>query len=122
MLAVGRCDFVAVTRDGYDRTAASYAERFHRHLDGKPLDLAVLSAFAALVATTPSRLIVDVGCGTGANTAILSRHEVQAFGIDPSPNMISHARWLNPDLSFRSGSMLDLDVPDAGLLTFRNRN
>lgn len=106
-------DFLAVTRDGYDRTAAPYAERFHHHLDDKPLDLAMLNAFAALVAVTPRRRIVDVGCGTGATTAILSGKGVEVFGIDLSPNMISQAQRLNPDLSFRVGSMLDLDVPDA---------
>ena len=41
--------FVAQTRDGYDHTAATYAERFHRHLDDKPVDLALVSAFAGLV-------------------------------------------------------------------------
>jgi SAM-dependent methyltransferase len=106
-------DFLTMTRDGYDRTATSYAERFHDHLDDKPLDLAVLNAFAAMVVRTPNRRIVDIGCGTGATTAILSRHGVEAIGIDLSANMISQARRLNPDLSFRSGSMLDLDVPGA---------
>lgn len=47
MSAVDRCDFLAVTRDGYDRTAVSYAERFRCHLDDKPLDLAVLNAAVA---------------------------------------------------------------------------
>ena len=115
MLAMHRCDFLAATRDGYDRTAAAYAERFHHHLDDKPLDLAMLNAFAALVARTTNRRVVDIGCGTGATTAILNRHGVEAFGIDLSPNMIAQAQRLNPDLSFRSGSMLELDVPDASV-------
>ena len=115
MPTVDRCDFLAVTRDGYDRTASAYAERFHHHLDDKPLDLAMLNAFAALVARTPTHRIVDVGCGTGATTAILNRQGVQTFGIDLSPNMISQAQRLNPDLSFCTGSMLDLDVPDAAV-------
>lgn len=113
MPTVDRCDFLAMTRDGYDRTATGYAERFHHHLDDKPLDRAMLNAFAAMVTRTPNRRVVDVGCGTGATTAILSRQGVQAFGIDLSPNMISHAQRLNPDLSFYTGSMLDLDVHDA---------
>lgn len=104
-----------MTRDGYDRIAASYVERFHHHLDDKRLDLAMLCAFAALVAATPNRRVLDVGCGTGATTAILSRHGVEAFGVDLSPNMISHAQRLNPGLSFRSGSIHDLDLPDANV-------
>ena len=64
-------DFPALTRDGYDRIAASYAERFHHHLDDKPIDLAVLSAFAGMVLSEPNRRVIDVGCGTGATTALL---------------------------------------------------
>lgn len=116
MPTVDRSDFLAMTCDGYDRTAAAYAERFHHHLDDKPLDLAMLNAFAALVAATPNHRIIDVGCGTGATTAILSRQGVQAFGIDLSPNMISQAQRLNPDLSFCTGSMLDLGFPTPTLV------
>ena len=47
-------DFLTLTRDDYDRSAAMYAERFHHHLDGKPIELAVLSAFAGLVAKGPN--------------------------------------------------------------------
>lgn len=115
MWPVDRGDFLTVTRDGYDRTAASYAKHFHRYLDDKPLDHAMLTAFASLVAVTANKRVADVGCGTGATTAILSGHGVDAFGIDLSPNMISHARRLHPELSFRSGSMLDLDMPDASV-------
>lgn len=106
-------DFLAMTRDRYDRTAAAYAERFHHHLDDKPLDLAMLAAFAALVAGTSNRRVIDVGCGTGATTAILAVHGLDTLGIDLSPNMISQARRLNPHLTFCSGSMLKLDLPDA---------
>jgi hypothetical protein len=42
-------DFLQDTRDGYDLTAARYAERFHGHLDDKPLDRAMLAGFAGLV-------------------------------------------------------------------------
>ncbi|GAB1814379.1 class I SAM-dependent methyltransferase [Mycobacterium sp. MUNTM1] len=106
-------NFLTTTRDGYDRTAASYAQRFHCHLDDKPLDLAVLKAFATLVMMTQNKRVVDVGCGTGATTQILCGHGVEACGIDLSTNMIDQARRLNPDLGFQVGSMTCLDVPDA---------
>jgi ubiquinone/menaquinone biosynthesis C-methylase UbiE len=112
---MGGGDFLTTTRVGYDRTAGPYAERFHNHLDDKPLDLAMLSAFAALVTMTENKRIVDVGCGTGATTAILHNHGVDTFGIDLSPNMIDQARGLNPGLRFDVGSMTDLDVPDASV-------
>ncbi|MEZ0054385.1 hypothetical protein ABIA30_005426 [Mycobacterium sp. MAA66] len=47
MRCVDRFDFLSPTRDGYDRTAAAYAERFHRHLDDKPVDLGVVNVFAS---------------------------------------------------------------------------
>ena len=42
-------DFLQRTRNGYDLTAAMYAERFHTHLDDRPLDRAMLAGFAGLV-------------------------------------------------------------------------
>jgi ubiquinone/menaquinone biosynthesis C-methylase UbiE len=106
-------DFLALTRDGYDRTAAMYAERFHHHLDDKPLELAVLSAFAGLVAKGRNRQVIDVGCGTGATTALLADRGVEVRGIDLSSNMIAQARRLNPDLEFSIGSMASLEVADG---------
>lgn len=107
--------FLEATRDGYDRTAGLYAERFHDDLDDKPVDLAMVSAFAALVATSGSKRVVDVGCGTGVTTAKLRAAGVDAFGIDLSPKMISEAQRLNPDVEFSVGSMTDLAVSDDHL-------
>lgn len=115
MLTVDGCDFLTTTREGYDRTAEAYAERFHRYLDDKPLDLAMLNAFAALVVMTANKRVIDVGCGTGATTEILRTHAVDAFGIDLSSKMIDEARRLNPDLRFQIGSMTHLDIPDTSV-------
>lgn len=106
-------DFLDRTRDGYDRTAAGYVTAFHHHLDDKPLDLAMLSAFTGLVAAGPSNRVADIGCGTGATTAIIRAHGADVFGIDLSPNMLAEARRLNPDIDFTVGSMTDLDLPDG---------
>jgi SAM-dependent methyltransferase len=110
MWRVDQPDFLALTRDGYDRIAAIYAERLHHHLDDKPVDLAVISAFAGLVSKGPNRQVIDIGCGTGATTALLDGWGVDVTGIDLSPNMIAQARRLNPGLSFRVGSMADLGL------------
>ncbi|MGV0627382.1 class I SAM-dependent DNA methyltransferase [Mycolicibacter minnesotensis] len=115
MAVMDACDFLDTTRDGYDRTAASYAERFHDHLDDKPVDQAVVSAFAGLVARGVNKRVLDVGCGTGATTAMLAGQGVDPLGVDLSPNMIAHARRLNPDLHFAVGSMLGLDAADGSV-------
>ena len=106
-------DWWETTRDGYDRTAAAYAERFHHHLDDKPVDLAMVSAFAGLVRKTANTRVLDVGCGTGVTSGLLHRDGVDVFGIDLSPNMIAEARRLNPDVAFAVGSMTALDIEDG---------
>jgi ubiquinone/menaquinone biosynthesis C-methylase UbiE len=105
-------DFMTLTRESYDRTAAAYAGRFHHYLDHKPIDLAMLSAFAGLTLKHDNKHVLDVGCGTGATTALLAKCGVTATGIDLSPNMVSQARRLNPGLQFTVGSMTALEAAD----------
>jgi SAM-dependent methyltransferase len=107
--------FLERTRDGYDRTAGPYAERFHDYLDDKPVDLAMVSAFAGLVSMSGNKRVADVGCGTGVTTAKLRRSGIDAFGIDLSPNMIAVAQRLNGDIEFSVGSMTDLAVADQAV-------
>lgn len=106
-------DYLRLTRDGYDLTASAYAERFHNHLHNKPLDLAMLSAFAGLIGG--GGVLADIGCGTGATTAMFAQFGLDVLGIDLSPNMIAEARRINPALQFRVGSMTSLDLDDASI-------
>jgi SAM-dependent methyltransferase len=103
-------DFLQTTRQGYDATAAEYAERFHRHLDGKPLDRAVLTGFGGLVSASEKHPVIDVGCGTGCVTEILNDLGVPTHGVDLSPGMVAEARRINPALRFEVGSMTKLDI------------
>jgi len=113
--AAGEPDFVTLTRDGYDRAAARYVQRFQNHLDDRPVDRAMIGAFAELVAATATPRVLDVGCGTGVATAALAAAGLDVTGIDLSSNMIVQARQHNPGLPFRVGSMLELDVPDGSV-------
>lgn len=115
MRSVDPPDFLAATRDGYDRIAAIYAERLHHHLDDTPVDLAVISAFAGLVLRGPNRKVIDIGCGTGAITARLAGCGVDVTGVDLSPNMVAQAHRLNPGLSFSVGSMANLGLADGSV-------
>ena len=99
--------FLEDTREGYDLTAAAYAERFHHHLYDRPLDRAMLAGFAGLIHR--NGVVADIGCGTGATSRIFADIGLNVVGIDLSPNMIAEARRLNPDLSFQVGSMTELD-------------
>ncbi|WP_371477796.1 class I SAM-dependent methyltransferase [Kitasatospora sp. NBC_00315] len=108
-------DFLCNTRSSYDALAADYGRRFRDEMAAKPLDRAVLAAFAELVRTAGLGPVADVGCGTGRVTAHLNGLDVPVSGIDVSPRMIAAARRAHPGLRFEVGSMLALDLPDAAL-------
>ncbi|SEO36226.1 class I SAM-dependent methyltransferase [Actinacidiphila rubida] len=108
--------YLDATRTAYDTVAVSYEELLRDELDGKPLDRAMLGAFAELARDVPGGLpVADLGCGPGRVTAHLDRLGVRAFGIDLSPEMIAVARRAHPGLSFDVGSMTALDLADASL-------
>ncbi|GAB7071568.1 class I SAM-dependent methyltransferase [Mycobacterium hodleri] len=106
-------DFLDRTRAGYDAAAAEFAAMFEHHLDDKPVERALLGAFAELVRATGNPAIADVGCGTGVTTRILAELGVTPTGIDLSPNMIDEARARAPGIRFEVGSMTSLDLPDG---------
>ncbi len=114
-------DFLRATRASYDAVAGDYAERLRDELAAKPLDRAMLAAFAELVRAAGAAPVAgagpvaDVGCGTGRVTAHLSGLGLSVFGIDLSPQMIAAARQAHPGLRFEVGSMLALDLPDGAL-------
>lgn len=94
----------------YDAVAQEYADQFYAELDGKPLDRALLMAFADLTRSGP---IADVGCGPGHITQFLAQHHRDVIGVDLSPGMIAVARERAPELGFDVGSMLDLPAADG---------
>lgn len=95
----------------YDRVASAYAAHFGSELDHKPLDRALLDAFAEeLRGKGP---VLDVGCGPGQITRALAARGLNAMGLDLSPGMVAHARTLEPALPYVVGSMLALGGEDA---------
>jgi ubiquinone/menaquinone biosynthesis C-methylase UbiE len=114
-------DFLRTTRASYDTIATAYAEHFPDDLAGRPLDRAVLAAFAEIVLVDGGGRVADVGCGPGRVTAHLHDLGLDIYGIDLSLQMIAVARRERPDLRFEVGSMLELDVADgafAGLIAW----
>jgi len=108
--------YLEATRGMYDTVAVSYERILRDELDGKPLDRAVLAAFAELVTASGAGPVADLGCGPGRVTAHLARLGVEdVFGIDLSPGMIAVARSTHPGLRFEEGSMTALDLPDGSL-------
>jgi SAM-dependent methyltransferase len=105
--------FLRRTRQSYDAIADYYAGWARDELAVKPLDRAMLAAFAELV--RDSGPVADIGCGTGRVTAHLTALGVPVHGIDLSPGMLAAARREHPDLRFAEGSMLALDLADGTL-------
>ncbi|GAA4591784.1 class I SAM-dependent methyltransferase [Planotetraspora phitsanulokensis] len=108
-------DFLLTTQASYDAMASEYEERFHDELAAKPLERAMLAAFAELVPATAGGPVADVGCGAGHVTAHMHSLGLSAFGIDLSPQMVALARRVHPELRFEEGSMTALDLPDETL-------
>ena len=106
-------DLLDPVRNSYDRIADEYARRLYKELDGKPLDRELLTRFAKEVAGRGDAC--DLGCGPGQIARYLRDQSATVFGLDLSPKMVAQARELNPDISFRTGNMLALDLGDASL-------
>jgi len=106
-------------RESYDRLADEYARRIFNELQHKPLDRQLLNRFAAEIAGRGE--ICDMGCGPGHVARYLRDVGATVFGLDIAPRMVEQARHLNPDISFREGNMMALDIPDrtlAGIAAF----
>ena len=106
-------------RENYDRVADEYARRIFDELEGKPLDRELLTRFAA--ESKGRGTICDMGCGPGHVARFLKDSGANVFGLDLSPQMIAAAQRLCPDIEFRAGNMLALDLHDnslAGITAF----
>ncbi|MEU7488491.1 class I SAM-dependent methyltransferase [Streptomyces sp. NPDC042319] len=103
------------TRESYDAIAPTYVELFQDSLRDRPLERALLSAFAELVRADGDGAVADLGCGPGYVTAHLRGLGLNAFGVDASPVMIDLAREAHPELRFEVGSMAALDIDDGAL-------
>ncbi|MFD5509678.1 class I SAM-dependent DNA methyltransferase [Streptomyces sp. NPDC127051] len=105
-------------RASYDAVAVDYARLLGAELASRPLDRAMLAAFAECVRGDEggaARAVADLGCGPGRVTAHLDGLGVRAFGVDLSPAMVAVARRTYPGLRFEVGSMAALDVADGVL-------
>ncbi|MEV0091951.1 methyltransferase domain-containing protein [Streptomyces sp. NPDC050738] len=106
-------DALTATRQAYDAAASEYAQLFRDALRDRPLDRAMLGAFAEVVGT--GGRVADLGCGPGQVTAHLAGLGLDAFGVDASPAMIALAREDSPGLEFHVGSMTALGIADGAL-------
>jgi SAM-dependent methyltransferase len=101
------------TRDAYDTVAAAYAEAVGDELTARPLDRALLAAFAESVpAGSP---VADLGCGPGHVAAHLAGLGLDVIGVDLSPQMVRVAAAAHPSIRFVEASMTSLPMDDGAL-------
>ncbi|MFI1093578.1 class I SAM-dependent methyltransferase [Streptomyces sp. NPDC020917] len=108
-------DTLGSTREAYDTAAPTYARLFRDELRDRPLERALLSAFAEVVGAGGNGRVADLGCGPGHITSHLAELGLSVCGVDASPAMVGTARRNFPGLRFDVGSMAALDIADGTL-------
>src|SRR5260221_14386799 len=69
-------------------------------------------AFAEFAGVQAGQHVLDVGAGTGALTAELSRRGAQTAALDPSPSFVASLERRFPDVDIQAGPAEDLPWPD----------
>lgn len=62
------------------------------------------------------RKILDVGCGSGRDLAVLHKLGYDCYGVDPTPQFVELSQEIHPELKDRitQGALPDLTVPFDG--------
>lgn len=97
------------TLDGYAKWADSY--------DAYPNGLIKIEEpiVRALLGDVAGKRVLDAGCGTGRHTQWLAQQGARVVGVDPSPEMLAHARAKCPGVEFIAGTFAPLPVPDRSV-------
>ena len=77
-----------IERSGYEEVG--FAEVYDRHRPSPPPALLDILSLVARVET--SRLVVDLGCGTGLSTRVWAHRADEVVGVEPNARMAEHAR------------------------------
>lgn len=64
----------------------------------------------------PNSKVLDIGCGSGRDLAVLHKLGHQCYGIDPTPEFVEIAQRVHPELSNRiaHGGLPDMNPPFEG--------
>ena len=103
----------------YDAVAGDYAREFRGEHEKKPMDQEMLGRFAKAIGGEGP--VLDLGCGPGQTSGYLHGLGLKVMGMDLSGKAIAEAGKAHPDIEFRKGDMLELDLPDssvAGIVSF----
>lgn len=92
----------------YSMNATQVADRYE----------AVVSSLSEhfFVSYKPNSKLLDIGCGSGRDLAVLHKLGHQCYGIDPTPEFVEIAQLVHPELSNRivQGGLPDMTPPFGG--------
>lgn len=98
----------------YNQVAGDYAVERWEELNRKHVDRLLLKEFAS--ANKDQGLCADFGCGPGQTTKFLYDNGLKDIvGIDLSPEMVSVAQKLSPQIKFETGDLLNIAYPSGHL-------
>ena len=82
-------------------------DQYHQFKDARSAPARDLQA---MLPDLPYARVVDLGCGTGEQTAQLAKRFAQAevLGLDSSADMLAQARFQLPNLRFEQGDIQNL--------------
>ena len=73
----------------------------------------IVTAFVRLTGLEPGARVADLGCGSGAFTALLARAGYDCVGLDISTKLIAVGRRKYPEIEFVEGDIERLPFPPA---------
>ncbi|MDP2291361.1 MAG: class I SAM-dependent methyltransferase [Actinomycetota bacterium] len=111
-------EHIASTRAVYDFSVAQYVGAVGTTVTAafeRPIDRAILNAFAEDCVAAGGGAVLDIGCGVGRVTSYLHGRGLDVRGIDVSPEMVTMARSAHPQLTFDVAAMTELPVGDESV-------
>lgn len=103
----------------YDTVAKEYSETFSGEHEKKPKDQEILRKFSRKIGN--KKPVWDFGCGPGQTTKYLKDLGMEISGLDLSEKILERARTIHPEIHFRKGNILELELDDdsiAGVVAF----
>jgi SAM-dependent methyltransferase len=74
-----------------------------------------VARYAWALRACEGRRVVDLGCGVGYGTVILSSFARSVVGVDVSENAVETARSLYPSIDFRAVDLVEGELPEADI-------
>jgi Methylase involved in ubiquinone/menaquinone biosynthesis len=98
----------------FNNWAKTYDRSFMQRLFFGPIHDKMVDLIDKEGADGPPHIILDVGCGTGRFLRVASTRwpQAQLFGVDPAEQMISEAKRLNSNATFKISTAESLPFPD----------